>query len=159
MGMKLSHLAKCIKILEELKWAIPAGVLDDKDDILKRPKEFYLIKELPFCSAFCYMFRQYQRKGSDGEGQFNCFCPRWNDGNNCGHNDDGNRKPEFQILDEVRDIPISTIMKYLSKIPLSKHQDKLRKLQSIWYINVRFMTDEWLNAPDSSCQPADIGDE
>lgn len=159
MPMKLSHLAKCLKILEELKWAIPAGLLDDKSKVLKHhPKEYSLISDLPCCSAFCYMFRPYKMQSADPENSFNCFCPRYNKGNNCGFNKNGKRKPEFQILDEVKSISIPTIMKYLKKLPLSKHQEKLRKFQSLWYINVRFMTDEWKSQPNCTVEVTDLED-
>lgn len=133
--MKLSELAKCLKILEIMKWELYAGKYDNCQNMTigkKRSPEFYCINRFPFLSAFCYVFRAYEMQTKVADSQFNCFCPRYNNGINCSFSKDSHRKTELQVAESIYAISTVKLMKYLKKLPLQKLSYQIRELHKIW---------------------------
>jgi hypothetical protein len=112
------------------------------------PIEHFFINEFPFNSAFCYLFRKYKCT-SPIEDCRCCFCPKRPDLNyqtmgtsegegykriNCRLKPDGKHKSIPQLIEEVKAIPIVTIMKFLQKCPPDRTQ--LRLITNDWFFHV-----------------------
>jgi hypothetical protein len=152
--MKLSELARCIKYLEvlHLKMLLPDFKSRSK---ASPPIESFLVNEFPFGSAFCYVFRgKWTKKKIDG--CRTCFCPRkpfeQDDWKRVRKPKDKNKSmPEAEHIScrvlatgkmrsikdriqEVEEMSIETIMKYIKKVKLSREQ--LRQLSLLWHFHV-----------------------
>lgn len=153
--MRLSELARTVKYLEILKWRIISPNHVPNKPIGKVCVESYMINEFPYGSAFCYIFRKYKAKS--GEPFKSCFCPKLPHTQrdrcrmeenvqpltgevlepamiSCVLNREGNHRTVQEIIDELMDIPILNIMKFLQKIKLEQYQ--LSYLSSMWHFHV-----------------------
>ena len=110
-------------------------------------KDYFLINEFPFNSAFCYLFRKYQIKSSG-----KCFCPMNCKRKFCVIDEETHTAyPMSVLMDKVERIPITNIMKYLKRIQISKEQ--LKHLSLLW--NIFIKTKLSANRPNSTIEIVD----
>lgn len=154
--VKLSEIARTVKYLEILKWKL---MLPDFKSRHKfeggRPIETVVeLCELPWGSAFCFLFRDIKTKHKIDGKYCTCFCPKkpWCHADDWGRyshpnspekphiscilDREGNIRPPTEIIKEIQEIDIMTIMEFVKKIKDRINQDKLRSLACKWHFHV-----------------------
>jgi len=148
LKMKLSEFAIALKYLELLKFKLISNDNGFKKlEHNNKPIEYYHVNEFPYNSAFCFIFRNYS--AGEVNGCNCCFCPKQphknystmgvSDGEglkrvNCVLKSDNRHKTVPDLIQEVINIPVTLIMKYLQKIELTDVQKNL--ITNIWYFHI-----------------------